>query len=206
MNADTSAREQTFDNLFREQVDPWDFETSGYEQAKRAETIAALDGRRFERLCELGCATGVLTAELAPYAIELLALDVSQMALKRARMKLRAAKHVKLLHAEVPHDWPTGPFDGIVISEVLYFLSEDEIIDVSQLAFHSLMPGGTCLLVNWTGENSNPIDGNEAVRLFGSSARWTKDLVSKAALYRIDRFTKDANSNRGHFDHQTNNS
>ena len=39
-----------FRELYRLDDDPWNFETSDYEHGKYARSLAALDGRRFERV------------------------------------------------------------------------------------------------------------------------------------------------------------
>lgn len=189
MKDNVSDRQQTFEELFRDNSDPWDFETSDYERDKRRATIESLGGRQFEHMLEIGCATGVLTQELAACTASLLAIDVSKAALKHARERLRHANHVRFRQAEVPLEWPDGEFDAIVLSEVLYFLSPEEIQRVSRLAYGSLNIGGICLLVNWTGENDCAVDGDEAVRIFQNAADWTRCSASKAPSYRMDRLT-----------------
>ena len=69
-------------------------------------------------------------------------------------------------------------------------MSETEIADVASLTHAAMRPGGTCLLVNWTGPNDMPVDGETAIALFERGARWRTDRVAVAAgsTYRIDRF------------------
>jgi len=184
-----STRRETFEALFRERSDPWDFETSTYEREKRKSTIAALGGRQFDHVLEIGCATGVTTTELAEQCMKLTAIDVSQTALDRARARMGDMRNVAFLRAEVPGEWPAGRFDAVILSEVLYFLSHEEIARTSRLAHRSLEPGGTCLLVNWTGENDCAVDGVEAVRIFRRSAPWRLRSDTVAPLYRIDLLT-----------------
>jgi hypothetical protein len=54
-----------FDDLYAGERDPWEFETSAYEQAKYDATLAALPRPRYRRGLEIGCSIGVLTARLA---------------------------------------------------------------------------------------------------------------------------------------------
>lgn len=187
MSDEPSDRAATFDALFARDADPWAFETSEYEKRKRAATIAALHGARFSRALEVGCASGVLTAELAPFCDRMLAIDVSERALAIARRRITPDAAVEFARAEVPREWPTGAFDLIVLSEVLYFLSAEEIRETSQKASECLAAGGLCLLVNWTGPNDLPVSGTEAVRLFASAASWRTENVERADTYRIDR-------------------
>src|ERR1700709_1012342 len=57
---------------FSRTYDPWNFSTSWYEQRKIILTLAALPRNTYRNAFELGCANGVLTAELAHRAVALL--------------------------------------------------------------------------------------------------------------------------------------
>ena len=53
-----------FDAFYDRHEDPWGFESRWYEQRKRDVLMASLPHRRLGRVLEIGCATGLLTAEL----------------------------------------------------------------------------------------------------------------------------------------------
>ncbi len=190
VNDKLADRRTTFEMLFKNGADPWEFETSEYEREKRAATIAALGGRRFAHMLEIGCATGMLTSQLATRCDRLTAIDISLNALRTARERLGDRSHVRFLAGEVPRDWPAARFDAVILSEVLYFLSRDETAEVARLAHGCLKPGGAVLLVNWTGENDCTINGDEASLLFTASTAWTIENQSMAPNYRIDLLTK----------------
>lgn len=184
----TSSRKERFEALFAADPDPWDFETSPYEREKRAHTIAALDGRRFRKGLEIGCATGVLTKVLANICDQIVGIDLSERALSIARDRLRGFPHLDLRQGEIPRDWPVGTFDLIVLSEVLYFLDEQEIGEMSARADRSLVPGGVILAINWIGPTDLPLDGNEVIRLFAKAGEWNRLCVMKEPQFRIDKF------------------
>lgn len=188
MSSDPEGREAVFDAIFASEADPWAFESSAYEREKRSATMAALDRRQFGSAFEVGCANGLLTRELTPRCKSLLAVDVSSKALDRARVRLSGCDHVEFIKGNVPHDWPVRTFDLIVLSEVLYFLSAEEVALTSKKARKSLGPEGTCLLVNWTGPTDLPLDGHDVVNLFEASADWRSTFRLEAPNYRIDRF------------------
>lgn len=185
MSAEPSRRSVVFDDLFERNRDPWCFETSEYEAQKRLRTLAALNGRTHDRILEIGCANGVLTAELAKVCTQLVAVDVSQTALSLAKSRCVGFNNIEFVCAEIPDFWPRGLFDKIVFSEVLYFLDDAEILTVSALAANSLSVHGSCVLVNWTGANTLPVDGESAVKLF-SMAPWILQYEEIAESYRID--------------------
>lgn len=184
------ARRERFEQLFRSDPDPWAFETSDYEREKRQATLAALSTRRFAQGLEIGCATGVLTEELLTVCDRMVGIDVAQTALDIAQRRLGSSPCISLRQGEVPRDWPEGSFDLIVFSEVLYFLNEAEIAQVSSLANGALCADGMCLLVNWTGPTDLPIDGDRAVALFAHGAAWRAEAVLECPKYRIDRLER----------------
>ena len=160
-----SERAKTFDALYRENADPWKVHTSAYERDKYAATLQALSKPRYDHILEIGCSIGVMTRALAMRRGRLLAVDVSDVALRHARA-LCTASHVTFRKSEVPDGWPSGSFDLIVLSEVLYFLDRDEIEACARLTAASLSVGGELLLVNWTGETTTSLSGNEAAEVF----------------------------------------
>ena len=185
-------RGQVFDRLFADGADPWDFETSDYERAKFAATIAALGERRFAHGLEVGCAIGVLSQRLAQRCERLTALDVSKVALGRARERARANgffDRVHFLRAEVPREWHADHYQLIVLSEVLYFLDPHEVDALARLCARDLTADGACLLVNWTGANDRPLDGDAAAQRFLAgldAARPGTRSTRRAERYRID--------------------
>lgn len=112
-----------FDAFIARHDDPWGFESRWYETRKRALLMAALPVARARRALELGCATGLVTAELATRADAVVAIDGSAEALRRAARRVSDPR-VEFVHGVLPRDWPAGPFDLIVLSEIAYYLSD----------------------------------------------------------------------------------
>lgn len=142
-----------FEHVYGNSDDPWNFETSPYEAAKYARTLAALPRERARRTLEVGCSIGVLSAQLARRTDELIALDVNDKALARtarrlADLGLSAGAHTR--RGRLPDSLPTGPFDLIVLSEVLYYLSPADLGRALDEVLARLSPGGHLLLVHWT--------------------------------------------------------
>ena len=113
--------------MYADTSDPWNFSTSAYEQAKYRATIAALGGRRFGRAFEIGCSIGVLTSMLAGHCAALLAIDINERALEAARARCAQLPNVSFALMPFPQRTPAGPFDLIVMSEVAYYWSDDDL-------------------------------------------------------------------------------
>jgi len=152
-----------FEDMFRGTADPWDLETSAYEQAKFDHSIAALEGRHYAQGFEVGCAKGVLTYRLAAHCAALLSIDVSETALAAARECVSDLDTVMLAHMVFPREAPTGRYDLIVWSEVAYYWDDADLARAADWCAAHLDPGGDLLLVHFTGDTDYPQSGDEAV-------------------------------------------
>ena len=159
-----------------EHDDPWRTRTSWYEARKRALCLAALARPRYERVLDIGCSVGTLTAELATRADEGVAIDGTPQALRHARSRYADLGHVRWVDGQVPDDLPAGPFDLVVLSEVGYFLTGAELLGALRHARLALRPGGEILLCDWTHPTRDiPLDGElvhrQAVTALGLTRR-----------------------------------
>lgn len=144
-----NARSSQFDEMFGVSDDPWGYRTRWYEKRKRDLLLASLSRPTYQRVLEIGSANGEVTARLASRAIELVACDASERAVRLTREKLGLVQHVELVQCEVPGVWPEGRFDLIVINEVGYYLSEDELRTTLDLSGKSLAMPGEIVLCHW---------------------------------------------------------
>lgn len=148
-----------FERIYAVSEDPWDFETSWYEQRKYDLTLAALPRPRYRRAFEPGCANGALTERLAGRCDELVALEPVAEVAGRAARRMRHASHVEVSVGAMPEDWPAGTFDLIVLSEVGYYLTEAGLDRACRRAVAALEPGGHLVAVHWTGPTDYPASG-----------------------------------------------
>jgi predicted TPR repeat methyltransferase len=178
-----------FERLYAESGDPWDFETSEYEQNKYTRTLAVLGERTFRRALEAGASIGVFTEMLAKRCEELLAVDVSVRAVVAARRRLSGLGHVRVERRTLPEEMPDGPFDLIVASEVLYYFPREEMLAVLQGFERELARGGTLLAVHWRRETRTyPLQGNEVHELLAQNTRLQNKQTIIEPDYRIDLF------------------
>lgn len=149
-----------FDDLYERHSDPWEFESRWYERRKRAITVASLPRERYARALEIGCSIGVLSEDLSARVDELLAVDLSTAAIDRARN--RELPNVNFAVMDVAAAFPDGEFDLIVLSEVGYYLSSDDLARLLDNARSHLSPGGTLLACHWRHPVADyPLSGDE---------------------------------------------
>jgi predicted TPR repeat methyltransferase len=152
---------RTFMDGLWQRGDPWDIESSEYERERYAHLLGMLGGRHYARVLEIGCGTGVLTRLLASHADRIVALDISQTAIDRARTLGGGPAVVDFRVGNVmdyqPH--PDGPWDLIVFSETICYLGWlYPFFDVAWLAvqlFSATRPGGQLILANSMSEGED---------------------------------------------------
>ena len=177
-----------FERLASESADPWEYETSAYEQAKYRRTLAALP-RRTGRTLELGCSVGVFTAMLAPRCESLLAVDFSPTALEHARQRLEGAENVELAECSLPEQTPAGPFETIVCAEILYYWSAALVRDGLSRIERALAPGGTLLAVHWRGRDPRrELNGDDVHRILHAETGLRWQAGARAPDYLLDRW------------------
>jgi predicted TPR repeat methyltransferase len=177
-----------FQRLYDADPDPWRFRTSDYEQAKYNKTMEALGTRRFRHAFEVGCSIGVMTRMLASRCDQLLAVDIIEQPLAIAQAACTDQPWVRFKRMHVPGEWPGEMFDLIVLSEVLYFLSADDIAAVADRTSASLKTNGLVLLVNWRAESGDPCTGDQAADTFMAHAQ---RFLRPMTRYREDRYRLD---------------
>jgi SAM-dependent methyltransferase len=144
-----SVPESYFAEMYRRSNDPWHLAERWYESRKYALTLAALPARRYKRVFEPGCSAGVLSALLAERSDALVSWDRRPEAVAAADARLRRFAAADASIGVVPEQWPSGTFDLIVLSELLYYFDADQRSRLLERALGSLMTHGHLVAVHW---------------------------------------------------------
>ncbi|HXH44639.1 MAG TPA: SAM-dependent methyltransferase [Bradyrhizobium sp.] len=181
-----------FEHKYKDDIDPWRFRTSDYERGKYDATIGALAKKRYRHGLEVGCSIGVLTAMLSARCEQLLAIDASPTAIAEARRS--ALSRVEFRVAAVPGDFPDGIFDLIVLSEVMYYFSANDLNSIAELCVSKLSSEGEIILCHWLGETDYPLTGHQASDLFAAAVatRLPSRKILHDAIYRLERLSARA--------------
>jgi SAM-dependent methyltransferase len=178
--APADTRDDRLDQLHAEHADPWGAQSTWYVERKRSLLLATLPRRRFSRTLEVGCSTGVLAQYLRDRTDSLVAVDSSPAAVALARKRLGDAADLRIM--SVPHDWPEGRFDLVVVSEVGYFLSPTDLQGLVQRVGSCLTSDGVVALCHWR----HPVRGWPLDASLVHDAFRRADLPPAAATY-LDR-------------------
>ena len=150
---DSSRRDRaSVERLYRESEDPFGFNRD-LEQFRfqRALELLALvsNGTKFKRALEIGCAEGMFTRKLADQCDALEAVDLSPIALERAKRHCSDLHNIEFAEWDVRQDPVNGTFDLIVATGVLeYVLRPGTLSDIREKLTAGLRPGGYLLLGN----------------------------------------------------------
>jgi cyclopropane fatty-acyl-phospholipid synthase-like methyltransferase len=177
-----------FEALYRTEEDPWEFATSAYEAEKYARTLAVLGAEPIPAALEVGCSIGVLTAQLARRCEHLVATEVSPTALEQARRRCAAHANIDFRLTLSNGEALGGPYDLVLLSEVVYFWDDADLAAFAQRFEHALAPGGQVALVHWLGETDFPKSADHAVAEFRAAllGDYTVELSERTADYRLD--------------------
>jgi trans-aconitate methyltransferase len=163
--------------MYENESDPWGFETSEYERRKYSVTLASLPKAHYGAVFEPGCSIGVLTEKLADRCDQLLATDVVPTALQRATCRLCNCPHVTIERRAIPEEWPEGPFDLVVLSEIAYYFDEEDLTRIISLIIRSTTVGANVIGVHWRGETDYPLSGDRTHELVDATPQFDRIVL-----------------------------
>ena len=137
-----------FEKMFAVDPDPWNYATSRFEKYKRDVLMRAVGSRTYGRGIELACANGENTAVLSSRCLRLLALDASRTAITLAEARNHESCRIQFRHAVLPDEMPRGPFDLIVVSELLYYLRPDDLERLLVQLRQAVAPSGRIVFLH----------------------------------------------------------
>lgn len=134
-----TGKNEEHEALFQRSEDPWNFLGSPYEQERLKQIAAIARSLPHERTLEVGCAEGALTELLSTFVKDLVAIDVSETAITRARK--RSPSHITLRHLSLEDLTSERPFDLIVCTDTLYYMKDipHALSKLNQLARYVLV-------------------------------------------------------------------
>jgi SAM-dependent methyltransferase len=185
---------EAFENRYRDNPDPWNYQASPYERGKYQATLESLSRPRFANAFEPACSVGELTAMLATRCGRLLATDVSQTAVLRARRRCAGLHNVHFECRDLRHDlevYSQDPFDLIVFSEVGYYFDVELLSVVAERMADSLGPQGELIAVHWRGHSADHVlHGDEVHRCLRDTLPLQHRLGEHHPGFRLDSWVK----------------
>ena len=175
-----------FETLYEGADDPWSFATSNYEGEKYDRSLATIRPHYVSGL-EIGSSIGVFTQRLARQCDDLTAIDISDIALSRARRRCAGESNVHFARMAFPLEAPPGAFELITCCEVGYYWSDADLTAARDRIARILEPGGDLLLVHYLPAVDDYVRDGDAVHAsFLADDRFAHTNRFRAQLYRLD--------------------
>ena len=201
----TRSKEREYWNRVFARPDPWNYEGE-YERQKYRHTLELMPDEPVGRALEIGCAEGMFTELLAGRVGSLLAVDISEVALERARARCAKMGNVSFAQHDIGQGVSGGDYDLVVCSEVLYYLPDYTAVEhFARQVSEALRPGGQVLLTHGnmvsddkatTGFDFHSIGAKSVAAIFGACPGMEFLRELRTELYRVQSFRRAADGTR----------
>ncbi len=180
-----------FEEMYRNNPDPWNFANSDYELGRYDIILRALAGRRYATAYEPGCSVGVLTEKLSGICDQLLAIDFSKTAAEQARARCAAKPNVEVCCASVFEVLPEPGLDLLVLSEIGYYFDPLDWASLLHTLVDSVRPGGTVLAAHWLGHSKDHASlGDQVHRAVRAHPMLRLEHEERPVGFRLDRLVR----------------
>jgi cyclopropane fatty-acyl-phospholipid synthase-like methyltransferase len=180
-----------WDDVYERNPDPFGYLEKPSETEKFERTLQLAGDRRFPRGLEIGASIGVLSARLAERCDELVITDISAEAVRLARERLASLPNVHVEQMTFPDQVPDGPFDLVVCSEMLFYLTPEQLEEGVRKVESILAPGGTFLAVHWRPPHETQrMTGDQVHRVLHRVTTLTHVEGFAEPKHRFDRWDK----------------
>lgn len=195
MRAGSTRDPDYFERIYTTSDDPYGFDRNDFEQLKFARLLEVCGDGPFERALEVGCAVGSFTELLAPRCRELVAVDISATAVARAAERLSFFAGVTCEVRNLPSDLPSGSFDLIVASDVLYYWIKADVEAAVRRFATALRPGGALVAAHYVPPWGVLLTGDEAHDIVRATTTLRHTLDERTEFgpmrpYRVDRYER----------------
>lgn len=146
---------------YEERTDPWGYSTpwgTTHLQTVRKFLDNGQPNHLFKTACEIGCGEGFVTELVVPHCKSLLAVDISDAALDRAKQRCRAAANIRFAKWDLLKDPIPGTYDLLLVMGVLECIHRRADLRAARNKIVQMVsPGGYVLL---TVTKEHPITEN----------------------------------------------
>jgi SAM-dependent methyltransferase len=180
-----------FERLFETRGDPWKY--AGDHQRERLHLLLSVIPKSDQLALEIGCAEGHFTHLLIEKCRHVIAMDLSLLALKRAKASIDSAKDVTFVEADLLHLPFHRPFQTIVCAGVLVYFAEQGLFEqAATQIIQVLAPRGLLVLENMWEKSAGNLKGQFIHDHFSSMSALHLIQTIKRNEYGISVFQRKA--------------
>lgn len=153
--------------------DAWGYLSDARHLKRRDRILSHLPKLSGKKVLEIGCAEGFITERLLAEGATVVACDLSDQAVARARKYCQDSEHATFVAVDIRQDIPGKHFDICIASDVLYYLSETENRTVAKRLAEQMQPDGVLLFANeWNRSYRNLTHPHQTISIFESTGKW----------------------------------
>lgn len=143
---------RSYFNFLYLQTDPYDVSRRLDHQSADnpyARAFDLLDSFHAHNALEIGCGEGLITPYVAARADTVVAFDVSDFAIRRARQRNQNLTNASFCQSDVrTFDGARQSYDLVFCSEILYYLEREQLDEAVERIADWVAPGGKLLLIH----------------------------------------------------------
>jgi SAM-dependent methyltransferase len=172
--ATPAADQRRMDRRYEAMTDPWGYATNAADHQRWDAALAAIDQRlsgvTTPLALEVGCGEGRFTRTLALRCEHLVAVDLSAVALERAREFCADLENVRFQRWDAARDETLASYDLVTCMDVIGEIRRRDAKRRAVAAIaSSVAPGGFIVVTEWIQE---PFEHAPWVGLFGFGSDW----------------------------------
>lgn len=163
----------------------WGYLASASHEWRLLNILEKLPDNPKGTILEAGCAEGFITRHLMQRYGRVIACDLSDLAVERARACCPAAKHVEFHCLDIRRGIPARDIDVCLASNVLYYLSPREITAFAAELASRMNASGTLVFANeWNNAYRDLMHPEKACRSIVASGRWKQTSLDEQSTGR----------------------
>jgi 2-polyprenyl-3-methyl-5-hydroxy-6-metoxy-1,4-benzoquinol methylase len=172
-------REAEMNNTYRASDDPFGYKTTwGERHLELVQRLfdLATQGAAPPRALDIGCGEGWAAERLAAQCREMLAVDISPLALERARIRCAGSPNVRFAEWELLSGPPLGKFDLVLLMSVLEEIMRPADTRQAARRVRSMVAPGGSLIVTTT-KQAEIVETSQWTRILPRGSRGIDRLL-----------------------------
>lgn len=161
-------------------ADAWGYLLDPVHEERVECILKAIPENTLGTILEVGCAEGFVTRRLSSRATEVVACDISDEAIRRARLFCDGLTNLQFHCLDIRKEIPGHDLKLCLISDVIYYLSNGEISKFATELAKRMNPSGLLVLANeWNDNYCTLTHPKAAIEIITDTRQWHQVFVEQ---------------------------
>jgi protein-L-isoaspartate O-methyltransferase len=165
-----------FQNRYAEhRLDAWGYTKNQLHLERLARILTKIPAEISGTVLEVGCAEGFVTRQLSSRATQVVACDLSEVAVQRAQQYCDGLSNVRFHCVDIRHQIPANDINVCLMSDVIYYLSTREIREFATKLPSQICDNGLLIIANeWNTDYRDLTHPEKAVQCIDGTGYWRR--------------------------------